>query len=180
MSSLLNASNDGSGPEEFSLKDTEVLVDSKEQNWFKQAHVGKFLGVVNICRSTARLADEDQKTPAFLQAEGGVHIMNIPGEDAQDHDIFISLTGDLYVVVNSWKDKGKALKKHILKDIVPHGFDARIEEIQEKHQRAIEEKDATIALLNDDLKNREYENLGLQGEIRAKDQTLCRLSFRWR
>ena len=36
-------------------------------------------------------------------------------EDAQDHDIFISLTGALYVTINSRKEKGKALKKHILK-----------------------------------------------------------------
>ena len=37
----------------------------------------------------------------------------------------------------------------------------------QKLASAIEEKDAAIALLNDDLK---YENVGLQGEIRAKDQ----------
>ena len=49
MSSLLNVSNDASGrPEEFSLKDIEVFVDSEEQNWFKRAHVGKFLGIENI------------------------------------------------------------------------------------------------------------------------------------
>ena len=59
--------------------------------------------------------------------------MNTPREDVQDHNIFISLTGALYVIVNSWKDYGKALKKHILKDIVPRGFDTRIEEIQGKH-----------------------------------------------
>ena len=52
------------------------------------------------------------------------------------------------------------VKKHTLKDIVPRGFDARIEEIQEKHKQVIEEKDATIALLNDGLKNCEYENVG--------------------
>ena len=63
-----------------------------------------------------------------------------------------------------------------MKDIVPRGFDVKIEEIQENHRQAIEEKDATIALLNDDLRNCECENLGLQGEIRAK--TLRRLSFR--
>ena len=141
--------------------------------------MGKLLGIVNIHRSTGKLADEDQKTRAFLQAEGGVHIMNTPKEDTQDHGIFISLTGALYVVINSREDKGKALKKHILKDIEPRGFDVRIEEIQEKHQRAIEEKDATIALLTDDLKNREYENVGLQGEIRAKDQQIAALQRRY-
>ena len=85
-------------------------------------------------------------------------------EDAKDHDIFISLTGALYVTVNSRKDKSKALKKHILKDIVPRGFDARIEEIQEKHRQAIKEKDVALALLNHDLQNREYENVALQAQ----------------
>ena len=34
--------------------------------------------------------------------------------------------------------------------------------MKEDNQQAIEEKDAAIALLNDDLKNREYENMVLQ------------------
>ena len=37
-----------------------------------------------------------------------------------------------------------------------------IEEIEGQHQKAIGEKDAAIALLNDDLKNCKYENLGLR------------------
>ena len=41
-SSLLGISNDASSKsEEFSLKDIEAFVD---QNWFKRAHVGNFLG----------------------------------------------------------------------------------------------------------------------------------------
>ena len=95
MSSLLNVSNGSSKPEEFSLKDIKVLVDSKEQNWFKSAHVGKFLGLVHIHGSTTRLTNEDQKTRVFLQAEGGCHIMKPSREDTQDHDIFVSLTGTL-------------------------------------------------------------------------------------
>ena len=93
--------------------------------------------------------------------------MNPPREYAQDHDIFISLTGALYVTVNSRKGKGKSLKKHILKDIVPRGFDARIEEIQKKHRQAIEKKGATMALLNDDLKTREHDNVALQTQSDA-------------
>ena len=64
--------------------------------------------------------------------------MTSPRKDAQDHDIFISLTGTLYVIVNPRKDKSKVLKEHILKEILPRGFDAKIEEIQERHQQAIE------------------------------------------
>ena len=94
--------------------------------------MGKFLGLVHIHRSTLRLADKDQKTPAFLKVEGGgggCHDATPSKEVAQDPDIFISLTGALYVVVHSQKSKGRALKKHILKDIVPRGFDVRTEEI---------------------------------------------------
>ena len=139
----------------------------------------KFLGLVHIHRSTVKLEDEDQKTRAFLKADGRCYDATPPREDAQYHDIFISLTGALYVAVNSQKDKSMALKKHILKDIVRLGFDVKIEEIQEKHRQAIEEKDATIALLNDDIKNREYENLGLQGEIWAKNQQIAALQRRY-
>ena len=34
--------------------------------------------------------------------------------------------------------------------------------LSEDHRQTIEVKDAAIALLNDDLKNREYENVALQ------------------
>ena len=156
-----------------------MLVENKEQNWFKRAHLGKCLRLVHIHRSTARLADKDQKTRAFLKTKRGCHDATPPREDAQDHDIFISLTGDLYVVVNSQKGKGKALKKHILRRHCTTGVDLRIEEIQEKHRQTIEEKDATIALLNDDLKNREYENVGLQFEIREKNQQISALQKRY-
>ena len=54
MSPVLNVFNDSSKPEEFSNKDTEMLVDNKEQNWFKRTHVGKFFELVHIHRSTAR------------------------------------------------------------------------------------------------------------------------------
>ena len=48
MFSLLNVSNVNNKPEEFSVKDIEVFLDSEEQNWLKQAHLGKFLGMENI------------------------------------------------------------------------------------------------------------------------------------
>ena len=44
MSSLFNVSNANSKPKEFSLKGTEVFVDSEERNWFKRAHVKCSLG----------------------------------------------------------------------------------------------------------------------------------------
>ena len=48
MSSVLNVSNDSSKPQEFSIKDIVMFVNSEEQNWFKRIHVGKFLGLEDI------------------------------------------------------------------------------------------------------------------------------------
>ena len=62
MCSLLNVSNGSSKAEEFSLNHTEVLVDNKEQNWFKRAPEGNFLGLVHIQRPTVRQAGKDKKT----------------------------------------------------------------------------------------------------------------------
>ena len=173
MSSLLHVSNGSSKSEEFNLNDIEVLVDSEEQNWLKRAHVGKSLGLVHIHRSTARLADKDQKTRAVLQVEGRCHNATSPREDAQDHDIFISLTGTLYVIVNSRKDKGKALKKHILKDIVPRGFNARIKGIQEEHQQSITGCDNQIQAL-------EFRNKAHQQEILRLNEETDDLIKNWR
>ena len=54
-----------------------------------------------------------------------------------------------------------------------------MENIQEEYQQVIEEEDAAIALLNDDLKNSEYDNVGLQGEIRPMDQQRAALQRRY-
>ena len=72
------------------------------------------------------------------------------------------------------------LKEHILRDIVPHGFDARIEEIQEKHRQAIGEKYAALALLNDDLRGRNNQIQALEfkneDECQAHQQEILRFN----
>ena len=45
---------------------------------------------------------------------------------------------------------------------------------KEDLQQAIEEKDVTIALLNDNLKNHECENVGLQDEISISRLPPCK------
>ena len=47
MSSLLNVTNSRKS-EKFKLKDIEVLVDGKEQPWFKRAQIGIFFGIEDI------------------------------------------------------------------------------------------------------------------------------------
>lgn len=89
--SLLNTSNRNKF-EEFNPKDIEMLVDSKEEPWFKQAHIGTFWRLVYIHRLTAKLADEYQKS----------------------RDNFPTITGTLYVIVNSRENINNTLKEHIL------------------------------------------------------------------
>ena len=60
----------------------------------------------------------------------------------------------MYAIVNSPKDKSKALKEHILKEIMPLEFDARIEKMQEQHQQAITSRDNQIQAI-------QYENVAL-------------------
>ena len=57
----------------------------------------------------------------------------------------------------SKKPKAVALVKWLSKKGVE-------KKMQEQHQQAIEEKDTKIALLNDDLKNRENDNVALQAQ----------------
>ena len=162
---MLNVSNGSSKPKEFSLKDIEVFIDSEEQNWFQRAHVRKFLGTENIRASLNDLEKHEMLTKEeFVPTRRITSLWSGPKGHQNKTDKFISAFGVMHVIVNSKKDKGKVLKDHILKDIVPSGLDARIEEIQEKHHQAIEEKDAAIALLNYEIKNREYDNVALQAQ----------------
>ena len=172
MPSLLNVSNDSRKLEEFSLNDIEVLVDSDGENWFKRTHIGKCLGLAKILMSVEGLDTQEMPKRDDIKA---MVSKPYPWPGSKGHqnktDKFLSVFEVMHVIVNSQKDKGKALKEHILKDIVPHGFDVRIEEIQEEHQQAIEEKDAALALLNDDLQDRDnkiqaiqYENVALQAQ----------------
>ena len=68
----------------------------------------------------------------------------------------------MYVIVDSRKGEGKALKEHILKDIVPRVFDARIEEIQEKHNQQTTQLQQAITDRDNKIQAIQYENVALQ------------------
>ena len=148
-SSLLNVSNDaGSRAEGFILKDIEVFVDSEEQNWLKRAHVEKFLGIEDIRTSLNGLENGEMRTrQELVPTRRSTPGWSGPKDQQNKTDKFLSVYGVMYTIAYSWKDKGKVLKEHILKDIVPRGFDARIKEIQEEYQQAITGRDNQIEAL---------------------------------
>ena len=148
--SLFNTSS-SSESEEFDLRQSEMLVDSKDQFWFKWADVGKFLGLVYIHRLTAKQRDEDQETRAFLQAGGDFHSLKVWSrlKDQQNKmENFLSVTATLYVIVNSRKDKGKIFKVDILADIAPRSFDAISKEIQGEDRQVIQERNNKIQTIH--------------------------------
>ena len=102
MSSLLNVSDYASRkPEEFSLKDIEVFVDSEEQNWFKRAQVGKFLGIKDIQTSLnglekCEILTRQEFVPTWRSTSG----WSGPKNQQNKTNKFLSVFGVMYIIVN--------------------------------------------------------------------------------
>ena len=92
------------------------------------------------------------------------------GRTKNPHDIFINLDGSIEMAVRSKKPKAVALTKWLSKKGVEKIQEEHQQTIEGKnnqiqaHQQAIEEKDAAISLLNNDLQNCEYETVALQAQ----------------
>ena len=85
-------------------------------------------------------------------------------KDSQKYDIYINDEGMYELLFSSQQPKAKEFRRHCCNVLFPHVQQQLTNKIKEDHQQAIKEKDATITLLNDDLKNREYENVALQAQ----------------
>ena len=60
----------------------------------------------------------NHKLRALMLATGAWHSVLVEFK-GQDNYNFLSVTSTLYITVNSREGKGKALKEHILKDLLP-------------------------------------------------------------
>ena len=103
-------------------------------------------------------------------------------KDSQKYDIYTNEEGMYELLFSSQQPKAKDLRRHCCNVLFPHvrqqlsdkshameiedltGRIQALEGTNEAHQQAIEEKDAVIALINDDLQNREYEHVALQAQ----------------
>ena len=152
----------------------EVLSDATGLPHFKRADLGRFLGLVDV-KATYR----DTSTVSRKLLSNGV-ISPHPSQRQNDHDAFVNLEGALEIVVRSRKPKAVKLVKWLTRKGVEKVMEEH-QKVMEEKQRGIDEKDMQIALLDDDLtesqehaRQLEYNNTGLQGEIRAKDQEIDR------
>ena len=148
----------------------EVLSDANDAPHFKRADLGRFLGIVDVRHNFKNIATKSRSeiavrgggcTPSLLQSQN-------------DHDAFVDLEAALEIVVRSRKPKAVELTKWLTRK--------GVEKVVKDRQKAIDEKDMQIALLDDDLtesqdlvRQLEFSNTGMQGEIRAKDQEIAHL-----
>ena len=65
-----------------------------------------------------------------------------------------------------------ACSKHCCNVMFPHIWQQLMDKMKKEHKQAIHEKKAALALINDELQAIQYDNVGLQGEIKAKDKTI--------
>ena len=86
------------------------------------------------------------------------------------------------LLFRSQQPKVENFRRHCCNVMFPRIRQQLKNKMKENHRQAIEEKDAALALLNDGLQERDnriqviqYEKVGLQGEIRAKDQQTATL-----
>ena len=94
--------------------------------------------------------------------------------DSQKYDFYINEEGMYELLFKSQQLQAKAFRKYCCNEMFPKIRNQLL-------RQRIEEKDTQLALLSDDLalkqehaRQLEYSNIGLQGEIRAKDQEIVR------
>ena len=152
----------------------EVLTDANDAPHFKRADLGRFLGIVVVARNNNNIATKSRSELSRPGFAGNVTRSGMRGGGENPHDAFVDLEGALEIVVRSKKSKAVELTKWLTRK--------GAEKVAEEHQKAINEKDMQIALLDDDLLNSqeharqlEFNNTGMQGEIRAKDQQIAHL-----
>ena len=85
-------------------------------------------------------------------------------KDSRKDDYYISEEGMYEIVFSSQQPKAKDFRRHCCNVLFPHVQRQLTNKMKEDHQQAIEEKDVTISLLNDDLQKCEYENVALQAQ----------------
>ena len=154
----------------------ETLFNEQNQPLFKRADIGKYLSIRNIGDNFKDFPSHYTCLRSVIEAGG----LTTPlGRTKNPHDIFINLDGSRETVVRSknpealvkWVSKKgvKEIQEEHQKAIIDHDNQIQAHQqinfrLNEDNQQAIEEKDATIALLNDNLQNHEYENVALQAQ----------------
>ena len=98
----------------------------------------------------------------------------------QPNTVLLKEPGLYCFLTRCGKPEAESFMEWVVEEVLPREVRKLAAAIEEK-QRAIDERDMQIALLDDDLtesqdlvRHLEFHNTGMQGEIRAKDQEIAR------
>ena len=131
----------------------ETLFDDQNQPWFKSADLGRYLGIVKV-KNSMHIPSPFMCKRQDIEGE----CCTVPlGKRKNPHDAFVNLDDAIYIATNTKKEKAAALISWLVKK--------GVEKLQEEHQIQIEQKDAAIALLNDDLEDVGKQNRELQNKV---------------
>ena len=89
-------------------------------------------------------------------------------KNSQPDEYYLNEVGMYEVLFGSQQPLAKKFRKHCCNVMFPHIRKQLVDKMQEDHQKAIEERDTCIQAI-------EYENVGLQGEIRNAKRTITDL-----
>ena len=117
----------------------------------------------NIIRAHCTRENYAQKYD-LTSVTAAVTLVNWP-KDSQKYDLYINEEGMYEVLFGSQQPLAKKFRKHCCNVMFPHIRKQLVDKMQEDHQKAIEERDTRIEAI-------EYENVGLQGEIRNARRTI--------
>ena len=76
-------------------------------------------------------------------------------KDSQKYDVYTNEEGIYELLFSSQQPKAKYFRRHCCNVLFPHFQQQPTSKMKEDHQKAIEEEDAVIALMNDDLQGRD-------------------------
>ena len=138
---------------------------------YKAVGYGRKAGVQAI----QRLVPQEYK---MRLGDAGIDLNGVlKSEYIHPNTVLLKEPGLYCFLLRCGKEKAEPFMKWVCKEILPRKV--------RKLTASIEEKDSALALLNDDLTEREdqiqqleHYNVGLHGEIRAKDQEIARLHER--
>ena len=159
----------------FSFNAVELcVVTINEKLWTRVKEVCKALEYIKKTAHVikAHFSPENYAQKYQMSYVPVVTSVNWP-KDSRKDDYYINEEGMHELIFGSQQPKAKNFRKHCCNVMFPQIRQQLAIKTKEKHQQAVEEKDAAIAPHNDGLRNCEYKNVGLQGKIRAKDQQIA-------
>ena len=154
----------------------ETLFNGQNQPWFKRADIGRVLGLKNISVSIPDdMKKEVQTREGILGLKRSYTRLGMYGGGVNSHDVFVSIKLALYIAMRSDKKQAVQVRKWLLDEIIPQGFNKLIDEKDTTLallNNEIEEKDTALALLNDEIEEKDT-------EIQVKNEMILELRQRY-